>query len=98
VYGAEIVQDGHPETPGVIDADYALVVTGAVGNQYAIGDLNCDGDVNFGDINPFVLALSDPGGYGSTYPDCDRMLADINEDGKVDFGDINPFVALLTQP
>jgi hypothetical protein len=59
-------------------------------------DLNCDGRVDFGDINPFVLALSNPGGYSQTYPQCHLINADINGDGTVDFGDINPFVALLT--
>ena len=62
------------------------------------GDLNCDGNVDFGDINPFVLALTNPAGYAAQYPNCDRMNADINGDGVVDFGDINPFVRLLTQP
>jgi hypothetical protein len=57
--------------------------------------LNCDGAIDFGDINPFVLALTDPSQYQQAYPDCDFMNADINEDGSVDFGDINPFVALL---
>ena len=61
----------------------------------AVGDLNCDGSVDFGDINPFVLTLADPALYNTTYPDCDINLADINGDGSVDFGDINPFVALL---
>ena len=60
------------------------------------GDLNCDGRVDFGDINPFVLALSDPAGYARQYPECDIMNGDINDDGRVDFGDINPFVALLS--
>ena len=58
--------------------------------------MNCDGSVNFGDINPFVLALTDWSHYPDYYPNCDIMLADINGDGYVDFGDINPFVALLT--
>ena len=31
VLGDEIVQDSHPETPGVVDADYALFVTGGTG-------------------------------------------------------------------
>lgn len=61
-----------------------------------IGDLNCDDLKDFADINPYVLALTDPVGYAQAFPDCDRMNADINGDGKVDFGDINPFVALLT--
>ncbi len=62
----------------------------------AYGDLNCDGAVNFADINPFVLALSNPSAYEATFPDCDIMDGDINEDGTLNFGDINPFVALLT--
>jgi hypothetical protein len=60
-----------------------------------VGDLNCDGRVDFGDINPFVLALTNWGQYLQQYPDCDIYLADINGDGFVDFGDINPFVRLL---
>ncbi|MEW6252398.1 MAG: hypothetical protein AB1716_17300 [Planctomycetota bacterium] len=60
------------------------------------GDLNCDGVVDFDDINPFVLALSDPGGYAAQYPDCDIRTGDVNGDGNVNFDDINPFVALLT--
>ncbi len=59
------------------------------------GDLNCDGRVNFDDINPFVLALSDPGGYGQQYPGCNILNGDCNGDGEVNFDDINPFVALI---
>ncbi|MEW6251856.1 MAG: hypothetical protein AB1716_14515 [Planctomycetota bacterium] len=59
------------------------------------GDANCDGAVNFGDINPFVLALTDPNGYQAQYPNCPLANSDCNGDGRVDFGDINPFVALL---
>jgi hypothetical protein len=60
------------------------------------GDLNCDGTVNFGDINPFVLTLVDSGLWQQTYPGCPLDNGDINGDGCVGFGDINPFVALLT--
>jgi len=60
------------------------------------GDLNCDGVIGFGDINPFVLALSNPVAYRATYPDCPPLNGDCNGDHSVDFGDINPFVALLT--
>ena len=58
-----------------------------------LGDLNCDGAVNFGDIDPFVLAITAAGDYAAAYPDCDVMLADVNDDGAVNFGDIDPFVA-----
>jgi hypothetical protein len=61
------------------------------------GDLNCDQHVDFGDINPFVLRLSNPAQYQAAYPDCPEENADINGDGHVDFGDINPFVMLLMQ-
>jgi hypothetical protein len=60
------------------------------------GDLNCDGAVNFGDINPFVLLLCDAAAWQEMYPRCHVLNGDIDADGVVDFGDINPFVALLT--
>lgn len=63
-----------------------------------LGDLNCDGVTDFGDINPFVLALSNPPMYGQEFPGCPLVNRDINQDGRFDFGDINPFVALLTTP
>ncbi len=52
------------------------------------GDMNCDGQVDFADINPFVAILA-----GAT--PCNFYNADVNGDGRVDFGDISPFVALL---
>ncbi len=60
------------------------------------GDLNCDGTVDFLDINPFVLALTDVAGYQALYPVCPLENGDINGDASVDFADINPFVELLT--
>jgi hypothetical protein len=61
-----------------------------------VGDMNCDGEVSFGDINPFVLYLADFSQWQSTYPDCDPRNGDINGDGVYpSFQDINPFVALL---
>lgn len=80
------------------DATYHDYVAVVVTQKRMTGDLNCDGKVDFADINPFVLALTDPTGYAVQFPDCNRMNADINADGKVDFGDINPFVDLLTGP
>ena len=59
------------------------------------GDLNCDGRINFGDINPFVLALTGYTSYNAAYPDCYWRNADCNGDGVIDFADINPFVSLL---
>jgi hypothetical protein len=52
------------------------------------GDMNCDGQINFDDINPFVAILS-----GAT--PCNTFNADCNGDGTVNFDDINPFVDLI---
>jgi len=60
------------------------------------GDVTCDGVVSFADINPFVLALSNPTLYEQLWPQCRLLQADCNGNGMVDFRDINPFVALLT--
>ena len=61
-----------------------------------VGDMNCDGVVNFGDTDPFVMALTNPTLYEATYPDCDIMHGDINGDGVVNFGDMDGYVALIT--
>ncbi len=59
------------------------------------GDLNCDGVVNFDDIDPFVIALTGQAGYEAAYPDCRWLNADCNGDGLVNFDDIDAFVALV---
>ena len=60
------------------------------------GDMNCDGRVNGLDIDPFVLALTDPNSYVSQYPDCDIMQADLNNDGSVNELDVRCFNARST--
>ncbi len=60
------------------------------------GDLNCDGAVNFDDIDPFVLALTGQAAYETAFPNCRWHHGDINRDGAVNFDDIDPFVALLS--
>jgi hypothetical protein len=59
------------------------------------GDANCDGQIDFRDINPFVLALSNPAAYAAAHPACDVRSGDCSGDGILDFRDINPFVAVL---
>jgi hypothetical protein len=64
--------------------------------QGSRGDMNCDGTVDFADINPFVLYLSNLATWQTTYPACPPQNGDLNADGTYpSFGDINPFVALL---
>ncbi len=67
----------------------------AGGSEYAPGDVNCDGLLNNGDIDPFVLAVTDPATYVATYPQCDINLADCNGDTLVNNADIDAFLALL---
>jgi hypothetical protein len=62
-----------------------------------LGDLNCDGRVDAGDITPFATALADAAAYAAEYPDCDRANADANQDGEIDGRDVNALVALLLQ-
>lgn len=96
------------ESFGVADCDYAddgSMITLGLGNGKVIaalpptgilGDLNCDAVINFGDINPFVVAVGGESQYQSHYPGCDWLNGDIDDDGAVGFADINPFVTLLT--
>ena len=93
----------------VVDCDDLLLLEALLGCKCpglvnscggCIGDLNCDGSIDFGDINPFVLYLSNFASWQAANPGCDPANGDINCDGTYgqgSFGDINPFVALMTQ-
>ncbi len=59
------------------------------------GDLNCDEVVNNGDIDPFVLALTDLAAYETAYAHCRHILGDLNYDTTLNNADIDAFVALL---
>ncbi|MDX2198122.1 MAG: PQQ-dependent sugar dehydrogenase [Phycisphaerae bacterium] len=76
------------------------IVTAVPGSEcpdpILLGDMNCDGVVSVGDIAGFVLALTDPAGYATTYPKCDINAADVNQDSVISVGDIAGFVTLLT--
>jgi hypothetical protein len=78
-------QSGTFRGPGVACDPSGTSVCGCV------GDCNCDGAVNFDDINPFVETIS-------TGTSCNLYNADCDGNGLVDFDDINPFVALLSDP
>ncbi|MBU0638296.1 MAG: hypothetical protein KKB50_05480 [Planctomycetes bacterium] len=62
------------------------------------GDMNCDGDLNGFDIDPFVLVIGGAPPYSdyyTAYPGCNHMLADCNGDGLLNGFDIDAFIALL---
>jgi hypothetical protein len=55
-------------------------------------DSNCDGQANAFDIDPFVLALTNPTVWSLSYP-CDYLCAnDANCDGAVNTFDIDSLV------
>ncbi len=78
-----------------VPADFLMSDLSALPACGLLGDLNCDGAVNFGDINPFVLILSDFAAWQAQYPNCPWTNGDCDHDGRISFGDINPFVELL---
>ena len=88
--------DGTTTYPGWNIDD--IQIWGIVEPVPLIGDMNCDGVINFADINPFVLALTGQAAYEAAFPSCRWLNADVNGDSQVNFADINPFVAKLTQP
>ena len=92
----ELLGTDGPVTNIAID-DVAFLNGGAAEHPGLVGDLNCDGTVGFSDINPFVLFLSNPSAWQTTYTGCPATNGDINGDGSYpSFQDINPFVALLS--
>lgn len=76
----------------LIETGFSAPACAQTTSTLTYGDLNCDGNVDFSDINPFVLALASPAQYQQSYPSCNILNGDINQDGAVDFADINPFV------
>lgn len=59
------------------------------------GDTDCDGAIDGLDIEPFVLALTDPSGYAEAFPSCPIENADCNGDTQINELDVDPFVGLL---
>lgn len=78
---------------GAVDA-VSLVDHRCEPNDIA-GDMNCDGLLNFFDIDGFVLALFDPAAYVAANETCRLENADVNADGAINFFDVDPFIALI---
>jgi hypothetical protein len=96
---AEVDYSGTAYYYAVDLTDPGTALVGSSGYTYTFpnpGDLNCDGAVNAFDIDPFVLALTDPTGYAAAFPGCIILNADCNGDGLVNAFDIDPFVLILT--
>lgn len=97
--GTAVVEaDGVVAAPGVVVPIEPDAVRLVFAPCPLAGDMNCDGVVTVGDISGFVLALTNPAAYATTYPACDIVAADANADGVISVGDIAEFVALLVGP
>ncbi len=86
--------NGNQGDNSAADSGAAYVFAGA-GPELLQGDANCDGSVDFFDIDPFLLAVFDPATYQASYCGGSLAAADANCDGSVDFFDIDPFLACL---
>lgn len=59
------------------------------------GDMDCDGDIDFDDIDDFVLGLNNASAYESIYGMAPAIKGDVDGDADHDFDDISGFVQLL---
>jgi hypothetical protein len=91
-WGYEIRSGAWPYSGWNIDdiEIWGLPLTGPV---YPAGDMNCDGEVTYADIDLFVEALQGESAW--SHPNCPWINADMNGDGEVTYGDIDPFVAAI---
>ncbi len=99
--GWGINASGDPVFTDTVCYDVVIIAATASCRGFEPGDTNCNGEIGFDDINPFVDALvAGESGWrasdlATTY--CPfNCVNDVDQDGVVGFGDINPFVALLT--
>lgn len=78
-------------------ADTALApMLRVVVKTYIKGDANGDGFFDFGDLEPFVLALIDPEAFAQQFPNVNPdLVLDFDGDGSLSFGDIDGFVNAL---
>ena len=95
--GSDNNSDGIGDTPYIIPGlNLTNMDRFPLMHRFILGDMNCDGTVNFADINPFVLAMTNPEAYRAQFHILPALHGDINQDGSFDFGDINPFTALIS--
>ena len=64
------------------------VAAPGVATVLLLGDMNCDGVVDAGDIQPMQLAVSDPEAYDAQYPSCTIKAGDMNQDEQVNQEDL----------
>jgi T5SS/PEP-CTERM-associated repeat protein len=84
--------------PGLSWDTSELYTTGvlSVTADVLTGDMDCDGDVDFDDIDEFVLGLNNPEEYENQVGVPPETKGDTDGDGDMDFDDIDDFVSILT--
>jgi hypothetical protein len=85
--GIDFSSSESPAPPELIVRYYAAAI---------LGDLDCDGDVDFDDIASFALGLQDPQSYEDLYGVLPAIKGDMDSDGDFDFDDIPGFVGILS--
>jgi hypothetical protein len=93
--------EAHSESGFLADPESVTSLEPALSTQFVLtprfrrGDSNCDGVIDFDDVDAFVVALTSEDGYAAAYPNCSLANADVNRDGEVTFDDIDPFVECI---
>ena len=76
-----------------------IAITVVQGPTVCRGDCNCDGQVNWRDIDYFVAAMTSQAAWEAMFlpgmPSCLYGNNDVNADGTVNWRDIDPFVAVM---
>ena len=92
---AEPIPFDRIDNPRLADAIVDVGARETTESEYSPADANCDGFVNALDIDPFVLALTNPTAWQMQYT-CDLYCVnDVNSDGSIDALDIDVFVSHL---
>ncbi|MCA9219712.1 MAG: ASPIC/UnbV domain-containing protein, partial [Planctomycetales bacterium] len=77
-----------------VPADQTFTIA-ATSTPLLLGDLNCDGAVDFADAASFALALTDASAYSTAYPTCNIDAADLDGNSVIDGRDIAMFVQAI---
>ncbi len=92
----------HPVGFGLTDfiVNSSSTTTGTIQINFHLGDplpgdLDCDGDLDFDDIDAFVLGLKTPDVYEVRFGVPAGLKGDLDGDGDLDFDDIVPFAEQL---
>ncbi len=87
-----------PGDDGQWASDTAEPIVGYYLDSVVLGDMDTDGDIDFDDIDDFVLGLNDAATYTAMYGAPPATYGDADSDGDLDFDDIAGFVTLLNVP